>query len=176
MCRLSLESKVHWPGNDASGVTIGRGYDLGSRSETDVFNDMSSSGVPDSIAKNISKGAGLKGNEADSFVRNNKTIIGEISRAAQYKLFNLVYPRYIKRANNNYVRWTNGKGPISWDLLDPKIRDVIVDFVYQGFTKSERPMVKSMNNNKAEIIEYIENNSTLKMYEAGRKRADYLRN
>lgn len=53
--------KIHWPGNSESGVTIGRGYDIGSRSKEDVYRDLSDSGVPDNIASLISSGAGIKG-------------------------------------------------------------------------------------------------------------------
>ncbi|WP_421203559.1 hypothetical protein [Aeromonas sp. 602658] len=53
--------KIHWPGNSESGVTIGRGYDIGSRSKEDVYRDLSDSGGPDNIASLISSGAGIKG-------------------------------------------------------------------------------------------------------------------
>ncbi|EMV0255445.1 hypothetical protein AABH25_003573, partial [Vibrio cholerae] len=62
-----------------------------------------------------------------------------------------------------------------WDELDPKIQDVIVDLVYQGFTKGPRPMVYGMLNDKEKLADYISTNPTLKMYEKGRRRASYLR-
>jgi hypothetical protein len=38
---------IHWPGNDLSGVTLGRGYDMGSRTESEIFNHMIEAGVED---------------------------------------------------------------------------------------------------------------------------------
>lgn len=32
---------VHWPGNSSSGVTLGRGYDMGSRSESEIYSQRS---------------------------------------------------------------------------------------------------------------------------------------
>ncbi|MBS0892732.1 DUF1311 domain-containing protein [Tatumella sp. JGM130] len=52
---------IHWTGNDLSGVIPGRGYDMGGRTENDVYNDMIASGIPNPQAVKISKCAGLKG-------------------------------------------------------------------------------------------------------------------
>ncbi|MFZ5459334.1 MAG: hypothetical protein ACOZF1_08390, partial [Pseudomonadota bacterium] len=60
--------------------------------------------------------------------------------------------------------------------LDQAIRDVLVDFVYQGFTKGPNPMKAGMRNDKAELIRYIENTPAIRQYEPGRNRARYLRN
>ena len=30
-------TRLYWPGNDASGVTVGPGYEMGSRSQADVI-------------------------------------------------------------------------------------------------------------------------------------------
>jgi len=59
---------IHWPGNALSGVTIGRGYDMGSRTKAAVNQDMIKAGVPIATAKALSEGAGLKGNKAKEFV------------------------------------------------------------------------------------------------------------
>ncbi|HFG2074739.1 TPA: type VI secretion system tip protein TssI/VgrG [Vibrio cholerae] len=178
---------IHWPGNSESGVTIGRGYDIGNRSQPEVCDLLIKSGVAHDQATVISKGAGLKGSNADNYVRLNKTNT-EISRKAQHNIFLTIYPEYIKRAKINYDKWTTEKGVIlaniegvdykdktPWDELDPKIQDVIVDLVYQGFTKGPRPMVYGMLNDKEKLADYISTNPTLKMYEKGRRRASYLR-
>ena len=173
---LHFSRMIRWTGNDASGITIGRGYELGSRAKSDVFIDMLLSGVSLDTAEQISAGSGLKGIGADNFVNTNKNIIGEISRQSQYQLFNLIYQKYEARAKANYIKWTTRKKHIDWSLLDAKIRDVAVDLVCQGLTKSARPMIKCMNNNKTELIEYIESNSILNMDEKRRRRAKYLKN
>lgn len=166
---------IHWPGNDLSGVTLGRGYDMGDRSEADVYRDMVASGIPNGQAGKISKGAGLKGNAARDFVLSNKNDIGEITLEQQESLFALIYPKYVERAISNYNKWTNGvSGAKPWVELMPPIQEVLVDFVYQGFTKGPKPMLAGSNNNKQELIDYIRNTNAISQYEPGRHRADYL--
>nr|MBF4377237.1 type VI secretion system tip protein VgrG [Vibrio anguillarum] len=103
-------------------------------------------------------------------------------------LFLKIYPGYIKRARDNYEKWTtepnvslanisnvNYVDKVQWGKLDSEIQDVIVDLVYQGFTKGPRPMVYGMLNDKNIFADYISANTTLNQYEKGRRRADYLR-
>ncbi|MBC6485711.1 pesticin C-terminus-like muramidase [Aeromonas hydrophila] len=178
--------KIHWPGNSESGVTIGRGYDIGSRSKEDVYRDLSDSGVPDDIASLISAGAGIKGGDASKFVSENKNST-LITRKSQYRLFEKIYPDYVLRAKSNYERWTTAQSiqdanipgvsisdKTNWESLDDKVKDVIVDLVYQGFTKGPRPMVYGMLNDRQKYADYIKNNPSLSQYEPGRNRAKYL--
>jgi hypothetical protein len=166
---------VHWPGNALSGVTLGRGYDMGGRSESEVYHDMISSGIGNEQAKKISKGAGSKGNSARDFVSINKNDIGKITLSQQEALFDLIYPKYVEMAKSNYKLWVNGTAVAKpWNELDTVIQEVLVDFVYQGFTKGPKPMLAGSNNNKQELIDYIKNTSAISQYEPGRKRAKYL--
>jgi hypothetical protein len=168
--------KIHWPGNAESGVTIGRGYDLGNRSAAEVKADFIAAGLPEKEADALSKGAGKKGNDAKTFVAENKDKIAAISHDVQKKLFEAIYPGYVSRARTNYDKWTADKDDqVAWDELSPTVRDVLVDFVYQGFTKGARPMEAGMTNDPAALIEYVTTSETMKRYEAGRRRADYLR-
>ncbi|MGY3961551.1 pesticin C-terminus-like muramidase [Aeromonas popoffii] len=177
---------IHWLGNSESGVTIGRGYDLGNRSKTELYRDLSGSGVPDNIASLISNGAGMKGVAASNFVSANKSST-LITRKSQYKLFEKIYPDYVLRAKSNYERWTiaqhvndaNISGvsisdKTNWENLGNKVKDVIVDLVYQGFTKGPKPMIYGMLNDRQKYADYIRNNPTLSQYEPGRKRAKCL--
>jgi hypothetical protein len=174
--------KIHWPGNALSGVTIGRGYDMGSRTAEQVVRDLTSAGMAADLAKKFGAGAGKKGDQAKKFVKEHRDALGEISHAVQKNLFENVYPTYETRAQQNYAKWTTdaqGKplaGKVEWDHLDPAIRDILVDFVYQGFTQGPNPMRHGMKSNYDELIDYIKNNKTLQQYEAGRKRVQYLEN
>lgn len=166
---------IHWPGNSLSGVTIGRGYDMGDRSKAEVKQDMIKAGISSDSATALSQGAGLKGIKAKEFVDKNKKTIGKITHAQQINLFNNIYPIYEQRTQQNYDKWTaNQKGRVIWNNLDQAIRDVLVDFVYQGFTKGPRPMKAGMNNDFDELIKYINGSSVIKQYEPGRRRANYL--
>lgn len=168
--------RIHWPPTALSGVTIGRGYDIGSRKEEDSFKDLTSAGVPDSQARMIASGSGLKGGQAKIFVDKNRDAIGEISHSMQKNLFELIYPGYIQRAANNYRRWTSSfNDAVEWNQLKPAIRDVLVDFVYQGFTKGASPMKAGMHNDVSELITYIQKSSVMQSYEKGRQRVLYLK-
>ncbi len=170
---------IHWPGG-ASGVTIGRGYDMKERSESAIVNDLVGSGLDSELAKKFAKGAGLKGVEAQEFVKHNRADLGDIPREVQKQLFERIYPKYVEKAKANYNKWTTGSdgkplaGKVEWDSLNAAIRDILVDFVYQGFTHGANPMVKGMKNSFDDLVDYIKNNATLQQYEQGRHRAAYL--
>lgn len=166
---------IHWPGNDLSGVTLGRGYDMGDRTERDVYNDMIASGIPDEQAVKISRCAGLKGVAARDYISAHKKDIGEITLQQQESLFSIIYPKYVERAIANYKKWTNGVSSAKqWESLDTSIQEVLVDFVYQGFTKGPKPMLAGSNDSKQELIDYIQNTPAISQYEPGRHRVDYL--
>lgn len=167
---------IHWPGNELSGVTLGRGYDMGNRTEQQVTKDLVKAGLLPDKAAAFAKGAGKKGTQAQKFVQENRVKLGLISTQQQKNLFELIYPDYVARARMNYDKWTQEEPErFEWDDLDPVVRDILVDFVYQGFTKGPRPMQAGMNNDAQELIDYIESSPTLSQYEAGRRRAKYLR-
>jgi hypothetical protein len=168
---------IHWPGNDLSGVTLGRGYDMGNRMRDEIYGHMTQSGIDEEKARKISLAHGLKGLNAKRFVENNKSLIGEISKDEQISMFNIIYPKYVERAISNYRKWTalEAEG-VDWASLDPIIKDILVDFVYQGFTAGPNPMKAGMRNSKSELIAYIENTPAIKQYEPGRRRAHYLKN
>jgi type VI secretion system secreted protein VgrG len=168
---------IHWPGNKLSGVTLGRGYDMGSRSESEIYNDMTMAGLEQDQAEKISKAAGLKGSAAEKFVQEQKNDIGEITENQQITLFINSYPTYVSRSIDNYNKWTQGEAErIEWQHLDQPIKDILVDFVYQGFTKGPNPMKAGMRNNISMLIHYIENTPGINQYEPGRHRALYLKN
>ncbi|MEO8646151.1 peptidoglycan DD-metalloendopeptidase family protein [Pseudomonas sp.] len=167
---------IHWPGNDLSGVTLGRGYDMGSRTETEIYNHMIAAGVDSAQATKISKAHGLKGSSASNFVTHNRADIGNITLDQQEALFDLIYPDYVAKAIVNYNHWTASLSErLEWDALSSIVKDILVDFVYQGFTKGANPMKAGMKDDVDQLISYIENTPAISQYEQGRKRAAYLR-
>lgn len=167
---------IHWPGNAESGVTIGRGYDMGNRNRQDVFTDMTKAGISNVKAKLLSLGAGLKGSNARDFVHKNAEVIGEITMEEQVCLFNNIYPDYVDRTKLNYMKWTSSSHQKKhWSQLDKVVKDILVHFVYQGFTKGPNPMQAGMNNRVSDLIQYIESSVVMKSYESGRNRIAYLR-
>lgn len=171
---LFFSRQIHWP-KGVSGVTIGRGYDMGHRSADKVISDLVLAGVPQAQALSMSRGKGLTGASAGRFVDQYKTECGVISREAQAKLFELIYPGYAATAKNVYLTKTSQfPERTEWDQLHPAIRDMVVDFVYQGLG-FERVMKQCMYNDFDTLINYIEENAQIKQYEGGRQRANYLR-
>lgn len=80
------------------------------------------------------------------------------------------------RAEKNYNNHTATlPNQLTWASLDQIIRDVLADFVYQGFTKGPKPMVAGMTNNIDNLIKYIEETPEINQHEPGRRRAKYLK-
>lgn len=176
-----------------SGVTIGAGYDMGSRTEADVKNDLVAAGVAADVAAKMAKGAGKTGQDAEDFVDENRDtlIINDVD--VLKKLFANIYPGYKTRAKSAFdyhaktfttLMPTYGdkyKNAIffDWNDLYPAIRVIAIDFVYQGFGKQQagygRPLHFCMANDFDWLIDYIKSSTTLNQYEAGRGRAKYLK-
>ncbi len=179
---------IHWPGTAESGVTIGRGYDLGGRTSASAIQDLVEAGVVQSRADAIGAAAGLKGEAAANFVSNNRDPIGPITLDQQQALFDLVYPRYVTQTQSNYeyhrshdaVTGVLLQEPLGlpWGSLHWAIQDVLVDFVYQGYGKPQpgyqRPMRAGMNNNPDEMINYIQTTPKMLQWEPGRQRIPFL--
>jgi hypothetical protein len=124
---------AHWPGGN-SGVTIGRGYDMGSRTSAGVYSDLVDAGVPSDVAHQYAGGAGLKGSGAGNWVGKHQSGIPEITPEAQNNLFSKTYGeqeaevRRISEKPDAVKKY----GAVCFDNLDPKIRDSLVDLKYRG--------------------------------------------
>lgn len=166
---------IHWPGNDKSGVTLGRGYDMGKRTKGEVYADMLRVGIGSEKASLIATGAGLKGGAAGTFVKQYKEKVGVITHQQQMDLFNIIYVGYIKIAKNRYADYSaNVPDRADWAELHPAIRDILVDLAYQGIPGKKTIPVAAKNDIDL-LINLIENEPDLLKYEAGRNRAGYLR-
>lgn len=166
--------RIHWPGG-VSGVTIGRGYDMGGRTANVIYHDMRSVGIPANQAQSLSKGGKLKGTSAQQFVKKNVTLCSMITREEQARLFELIYPGYARSARAVYLSKTSAYPTRTpWEALHPAIKDVVVDFVYQGMSW-ERVMKSCMTNDIPSLIKYIQGTAEISRYERGRHRAEYLK-
>ena len=68
----------------------------------------------------------------------------------------------------------NIKGAKKWNELSLAIKTVLVDFVYNGYTRSPRPMLAGSTNNINELISYIKDTPELRRNEDARSRIKYL--
>ncbi|MCU1790932.1 calcium-binding protein [Pectobacterium polaris] len=166
---------IHWPRKAKSGVTLGRGYDMGKRTKGEIYSDMLRVGIGSEKASLIATGAGLKGGAAATFVKEYKAKIGVITHQQQAELFNMVYVRYIEIAKKRYaIHSANVPDRVGWAELHPAIRDILVDFSYQGM-EGRKTIPVAAKNDIDLLINLIENEPDLLKYEAGRNRAGYLR-
>jgi hypothetical protein len=122
---------LHVPGG-ASGVTIGRGYDMGRKSRAKVEGDLLAAGVPAADAREIAKGAGLTGAQARAFRDAHKGF--SINPEVQLRLFDISYREEeaeVRRiSNGDSCRKTYGA--VDWDKLHPAILDIFVDLKFRG--------------------------------------------
>jgi len=136
--------KLHVP-SMTSGLTIGRGYDMKTKSAAQIQADLHAAGVADGDAKVLSGAAGLFGQAAKDFITANKLQAFEIGTDAQVKLFDISYA-----AEFAEVKRISGKedtkkayGAVDWDKTDPAIQDVIIDLKFRGdYTSASRTMVQ----------------------------------
>ena len=112
---------LHWPGG-GSGVTLGPGYDMKERTEESIAKDMQAIGQSADIAKKIAKGAGLKGDDAKKFVKDNNVegnVLVQLSDKNELELLKLIVPAYEAHV----------KRRITIDLLQHEF-DALVSFAY----------------------------------------------
>lgn len=123
--------RLHWPGG-ASGVTLGRGYDLSQRKGRTVQADLQTAGLDEALARRISAGAGKTGRGARDFVSKNKDI--EISEAAQIALFAISHAAKEGTAADCLERWSG----LDLTTLAPDLQEIVVDLFFRGdMTKSK---------------------------------------
>lgn len=165
---------IHWPGYN-SGVTIGRGYDMGGRSSGEIYSDLLMVGVEQEQARRLSLGSTKKGSAAHAWVKKHRDECGIISRESQARLFEIIYPIYVSRAKSSYLSKTaSHQERTDWDKLKPAIKDIIVDLVYQG-AGSTINMQAAMHNDIDKLSDFIDSSAYLQKFEKGRHRARYLR-
>lgn len=135
---------IHWPGG-VSGVTIGRGYDLGQRPHPEK--DLSAAKIAEPLYSWLLGAKRLKGQAARDYLSSANSAIREskISRKQQYDLFVPVYDFMrsevirISNSPSNIISY----GPLNWDATDKKIQDIVIDLIYRGdYTPASREKVQ----------------------------------
>ena len=125
--------KAHVP-SDTSGVTLGRGYDMKTKSAEKIEQELISSGIDPELAKRFGAATGLSGDGGRQFIRDQGLDSVEITPAQQKALFQISY----SELEQDVVRLCNKPdvvetyGATDWDNLEPRIRDVVVDLRFRG--------------------------------------------
>ncbi len=89
--QAGVSNRLHWPGG-SSGVTLGPGYDMGGKSRSQVISDLTAIGVDRATAARIAEGAGLTGQAAGAFARNNRNLVNLNQSQEMTLLRNTVRP------------------------------------------------------------------------------------
>jgi hypothetical protein len=132
--------KVHWPGG-VSGITIGRGYDLGQQSTSE--SDLSQVGILEPLKSWLvgsqglsASGAHMRFNSASGEIKN-----ANITRKQQHDLFILTYQRLerdVKRicqkksTMHAYHPNSQVTPDQAWNGIPERIKEVLVDLRYRG--------------------------------------------
>lgn len=118
----------------ASGLTLGRGYDMGSRSGPEIIQDLTDSDVTLDLARTISGAAGLQGQAARDFIVTNKLKQFEISKAGQKALFVRTYALMKMDAQRVCTKpdVTQKYGVCDWAKLNDAIVQILVDLRFRG--------------------------------------------
>lgn len=155
---------VHWPPVGASGVTIGRGYDVGH--QHNVKSDLKTAGVSEPLLSWLDDGKGLKKELAKDYLHSASAEVRShnISRKQQHVLFLFVYESMEKDVKRicNKRDVIEAFGSTDWEALHPKIKDILVDLRYRG---DYTPSIRS------EIQQHVANNDLLKFTRAIKNRA-----
>lgn len=142
---------IHWPGG-VSGVTIGRGYDLGQ--QNDPASDFDSIELSQPLNHWLVESKGLSGSDAENRYKSARDSIGdhEITRKQQYDLFVITYNRLeddVKRIcqKSNTIRVyhpnPNTTPEQAWKDIPEKIKEVLVDLRYRGdYTPHARSLIQ----------------------------------
>lgn len=140
--------RITFPGGDNSGVTVGRGYDMGRRSAATVLRELTFAGVPHYDATQFSRAAGLRGGAAERFVLTNREDFPELSPETQKKLFeDVVTPDLIGDIKRIFNKPDTVKayGRPDWESLSPAAQELVFDLRYRGdYTSTTRQRVQKL--------------------------------
>jgi hypothetical protein len=129
--------KLHVPG-PTSGLTLGRGYDMGGQTAAQITTDLVGAGVDLAMAKTLSAAATLRGENAKKFIKDNGVEAFELTELSQKKLFEVTYAAEARIAQGVCER-AKTYGACDWDKLHPAIQELIVDLKYRGdYTEQTR--------------------------------------
>ncbi|TDO99758.1 pesticin C-terminus-like muramidase [Marinomonas balearica] len=144
---------AHVPNNngkviDNSGITIGRGLDIGCRDANEVAQLFAAAAknaepISDKLLNWLKGGAGKKKNAAyDYWLTLDKNVPKDeqtITRKMQHYLFLEIYADYQKKAKHLTTKADvckeylgDEKKKVDWDALPQNVKDVLIDLTYRG--------------------------------------------
>ncbi|MGL4432742.1 MAG: pesticin C-terminus-like muramidase [Plesiomonas shigelloides] len=164
---------IHWPGG-VSGVTIGRGYDLGQQSDPEA--DLTKAGIDEPLKKWLVGAKGKSGKAAKDYFNSAPSEIksAKITRHQQFILFNTTYNRLesdVKRicskatAIKMYHPNPYADPDVAWNNIPQKMKEVLVDLRYRGdYTTESRKAIQraAYSGDDAGFMSALENETVWK--------------
>lgn len=145
--------KLHVP-SPASGLTIGRGYDMYRKNQAKIKGDMVVAGLTNAKADTLAKAAGLCGEVATQFIVDNDLLDFQVSPQQQKALFKITYTDEAQEVKRICEKADVVKlyGKTNWATLHVAIKDVTVDLKFRGdYTGTSRKLIqKSISDNDLE--------------------------
>jgi hypothetical protein len=127
--------RISYPDFGDSGVTIGRGYDMGRRTSRQVISELGAAGMPLGDARYLAQSAGLRGEKAREFVEQHRSRAPLISLETQKRLFEeIVTPDLIKDIKRIFAKPDTVRmyGETHWEKLPQAAQELIFDLRYRG--------------------------------------------
>jgi hypothetical protein len=138
---------IHWPGG-ASGVTIGRGYDMGSRTQAQVVRELISAGMDTCDAQRLSQAAGLRGQGAQLFFRRERQNSPLMPLGVQKALFEVVTTAETVADIQRIFKKPDVAakyGEVSWASLPTPVQEIVFDLRYRGdYTPRTRELIQPL--------------------------------
>jgi len=132
--------RLHVP-SAASGLTVGRGYDMKFRTSGQIHSDLTAAGVGANDATLIAAAGGLSGQSAVDHIAASDLLDFVLAPGCQLALFARDYRRYASNAE----RLCRGIAAVaqtpgwSWGNLHARIRTIVTDLLYRGdLTRGKR--------------------------------------
>jgi hypothetical protein len=118
----------------ASGVTLGRGYDMKQRTKTQIRAELTSVGISPSVVDVLCGATELAARDARRFIAQSSLESFEITHEQQKALFLIAYDDLVKDVRricdkSDVVRIYSAT---DWGNLQVGIRDVVIDLRYRG--------------------------------------------
>ena len=139
--------QIHHP-SGASGVTIGRGYDMRHRSRAQIESELARAGVSDADAAWLAQAAGKHGQAARAFTELYRHAAPVLTLEQQHTLFETVtVPETIADIKRIFAKpdLVRQYGSTSWEQLPPKIQELVFDLRYRGdYTPSVRKRLQPL--------------------------------
>ncbi len=135
---------AHIP-SSSSGITIGRGFDLGMHDAQTIRFSLSDAGFETAFIERAAGAAQLRGKSASAYLARHP--FDEITPAQQWNLFNATYRfmeldvRRISERADTVARY----GSVDWGALPLPVQDVLIDLRFRGdYTPQTRAVIQPL--------------------------------